>query len=106
MTTRGKTTGKSERLSVLNNAEQEALYGLPDFDDAQQLEFLTMDESELALACSRRGLHAQIYCILQIAYFKAKHLFFRFGWKDVKDDCDFILRRYFGGASLPDEFPT
>ncbi|WP_206663346.1 hypothetical protein, partial [Escherichia coli] len=40
------------------------------------------------------------------AYFKAKHLFFRFGWKDVKDDCDFILRRYFGGASLPDEFPT
>ncbi|MEK0081512.1 hypothetical protein ACE19A_25940, partial [Escherichia coli] len=37
------------------------------------------------------------------AYFKAKHLFFRFGWKDVKDDCDFILRRYFGGASLPDE---
>lgn len=27
MTTRGKTTGKSERLSVLNNAEQEALYG-------------------------------------------------------------------------------
>lgn len=65
-----------------------------------------MDESELALACSRRGPHAQIYCILQIAYFKAKHLFFRFGWKDVKDDCDFILRRYFGGAYLPDEFPT
>lgn len=82
------------------------MYGLPDFDDAQQLEFLTMDESELALACSRRGPHAQIYCILQIAYFKAKHLFFRFGWKDVKDDCDFILRRYFGGAYLPDEFPT
>lgn len=32
------TTGKSERLAVLNNAEQEALYGLPDFDDAQRLE--------------------------------------------------------------------
>ncbi len=61
MTTRGKATGKSERLAVLNNAEQEAL-----------------DESELALACSRQGLPAQIYCILQIAYFKAKHQFFRF----------------------------
>lgn len=106
MTTRGKATGKSERLAVLNNAEQEALYGLPDFDDAQRLEFLALDESELALACSRRGFHAQIYCILQIAYFKAKHLFFRFGWKDVKDDCDFILRRYFHGESLPDLFPT
>ncbi len=87
MTTRGKATGKSERLAVLNNAEQEALYGLPDFDDAQRLEYLALDESELALACSRQGLHAQIYCILQIAYFKAKHLFFRFGWSDVRHCC-------------------
>lgn len=91
MTTHGKAAGKSERLAVLNNAEQEALYGLPDFDDAQRLEFLALDESELALACSRQGLPAQIYCILQIAYFKAKHLFFRFGWSDVKDDCDFVV---------------
>lgn len=106
MTTRGKATGKSERLAVLNNAEQEALYGLPDFDDAQRLEYLALDESELALACSRQGLHAQIYCILQIAYFKAKHLFFRFGWSDVKDDCNFIRSRYFHGEPLPDQSPT
>jgi TnpA family transposase len=106
MTTRGKTAGKSDRLAVLNNAEQEALYGLPDFDDAQRLEFLALDESELALACSRQGLHAQIYCILQIAYFKAKHLFFRFGLSDVKDDCDFILSHYFHGESLSDQSPT
>lgn len=106
MTTRDKATGKSERLAVLNNAEQEALYGLPDFDDAQRLEFLALDESELTLACSRQGLHAQIYCILQIAYFKAKHLFFRFGWDDVKDDCNFVLSRYFHEESLPDKLPS
>ena len=29
---------KSERLAVLSDAEQEALYGLPDFDDGQRLE--------------------------------------------------------------------
>lgn len=105
MATRDKATGKSERLTVLNSAEQEALYGLPDFDDAQRLEFLALDESELALACSRRGLHAQIYCIIQIAYFKAKHLFFHFGWDDVQDDCSFVLSRYFPGESLPDKLP-
>lgn len=55
---------KSERLSVLSNAEQEALYGLPDFDDAQRLEYLALTETELALASSRPGLHAQIYCVL------------------------------------------
>jgi hypothetical protein len=32
MTTRDQATGKSERLAVLNSAEQEALC-LPDFDD-------------------------------------------------------------------------
>lgn len=31
-------TTKSERSTVLSDAEQEALYGLPDFDDAQRLE--------------------------------------------------------------------
>lgn len=43
MTTRGKAIGKSERLAVLNSAEQQALYDLPDFDDALPLEFLALD---------------------------------------------------------------
>nr|AVX51263.1 hypothetical protein [Escherichia coli]UWX37821.1 Mobile element protein [Klebsiella pneumoniae] len=46
---------KNKLLSILSDAEQEALYGLPDFDDAQRLEFLALNEYELALACSRRG---------------------------------------------------
>ena len=54
---------KNKLLSILSVAEQEALYGLPDFDDAQRLEFLALNESELALACSRRGFinHAGQY---------------------------------------------
>lgn len=101
----GKTHGKSERLAVLSHAEQEAVYGIPDFDDVQRLEFLTLDESELALACSRPGLHAQIYCIIQIAYFKAKHMFFRIEWDDITDDSYFILSRYFPGEAFPDRLP-
>ena len=97
---------KNKLLSILSDAEQEALYGIPDFDDAQRLEFLALDESELELVNNRKGLHAQLFCILQIAYFKAKHLFFRFGWSDVKDDSNFILSRYFHGESLPDQSPT
>ncbi|MFV2156856.1 hypothetical protein [Escherichia coli] len=33
---------KNKLLSILSDAEQEALYGLPDFDDAQRLEFLAL----------------------------------------------------------------
>ncbi|SOO27218.1 transposase [Xanthomonas phaseoli pv. phaseoli] len=91
---------KSERLTVLSDAEQEALYGLPDFDDAQRLEYLALTESEMALASCRPGLHAQVYCVLQIGYFKAKHAFFRFDWTEVEDDCAFVLSRYFHGEAF------
>ncbi|EDU9115882.1 DUF4158 domain-containing protein, partial [Salmonella enterica subsp. enterica serovar Cotham] len=91
---------KSERLTVLSDAEQEALYGLPDFDDAQRLEYLALAENELALASSRPSIHAQVYCILQIGYFKAKNDFFRFYWRDVEDDCAFVLSRYFQGEAF------
>lgn len=91
---------KNKLLSVLSDAEQEALYGLPDFDDGQRLEFLSLSETELALASSRPGLHAQVYCVLQIGYFKAKHAFFRFDWSEVEDDCAFVLSRYFHGEAF------
>ncbi len=91
---------QSERLAVLSQAEQEALYGLPDFDDGQRLEFLSLSEAELALASSRHGLHAQVYCVLQIGYFKAKHAFFRFDWNEVEDDYAFVLSRYFHCETL------
>ena len=91
---------KNKLLSVLSDAEQEALYGLPDFDDGQRLEFLSLSETELALASSRPGLPAQVYCLLQIGYFKAKHAFFRFDWNEVEDDCAFVLSRYFHGDAF------
>ena len=92
--------GKSERLSVLSDAEQEALYGLPDFDEGQQLEYLSLTEAELALAMSRPGLQTRVYCILHIGYFKAKQTFFRCQWGDIEEDIAFILSRYFHGEIL------
>jgi hypothetical protein len=88
---------KNERLAVLSPAEQDALYGLPDFDDAQRLDYLGLSGPQLALASSRPDLHNQVWCILQIGYFKAKQTFFRFAWEDVTDDLDFVLSRYYPG---------
>lgn len=93
-------TIKNKLLNVLSDAEQEALYGLPEFDDAQRLEYLALTETEFAFASSRPGLDAQLHCILQIGYFKAKHAFFRFDWSDVDDDCAFMLSRYFHGEAF------
>ncbi len=90
-------TANSKRLSVLSDAEHEALYGVPDFDDRQQLDFFSLSQAELALATSRSSAPTQVYCILQIGYFKAKQTFFRFDWAEVEEDVAFVLSRYFHG---------
>jgi Transposase and inactivated derivatives, TnpA family len=97
---------KNKLLTVLSDAEQEAIYGLPDFDDAQRLEYLALSETELALATSRPGLDTKVYCVLQIGYFKAKHAFFRFDWNEVEDDCAFVLSRYFQGEPFAQKVIT
>ncbi len=92
---RSTMKSRNKLLSILSAAEHEALYGLPDFDDAQRLDYLALTESELAFANSRPSLHAQVHCVLQIGYFKAKQAFFRFSWNEVDDDTAFVLSRYF-----------
>lgn len=91
---------KSERLNILSGQEQFALYGLPDFDDSQRMEYLIFTEQEMALAFAQRSVHAQVHCALQIGYFKAKQAFFQFSWDEVKDDCAFILTRYFNDLAF------
>jgi hypothetical protein len=49
-----------KRLNVLSQAEQFALYGLPDFDDSQRMEYFVFTEQELALALGRATIHAQL----------------------------------------------
>ena len=73
----------------------------PDFDDFQRLEFFAMTDAERDLALQRSGLLAQIYCLLQTGYFKAKQAFFRFSLNDVSpEDIAFLLQRYFPGQEL------
>lgn len=69
-------TGK-EHLTILSEAEQSALYDLPEYDNEQRLEYLNLTQEEFQIALSRNGLSNQVYCILQIAYFKAVKMFFR-----------------------------
>ncbi len=89
----------NERLTILSEAEQAALYELPDFDEEQRFEYLTFTDEEKALVLSRPHLSAKIYCMLQIGYFKAKKLFFSFRWDEAEEDVKFILQQYFQGQT-------
>ncbi|PLY42151.1 Tn3 family transposase [Janthinobacterium sp. ROICE36] len=92
---------RNERLTILSEAEKTALYGIPNFDDFQRITFFAMTDAERALALGRKSVLAQVYCLLQIGYFKAKQAFFQFSLDDVlPEDVDFLLQRYFPGQTL------
>lgn len=91
----------NRRLTILTEAEKTALYDLPVFDDFQRLEFFAVTDAERSLALQRRGILKQVYCLLQIGYFKAKQAFFQFTLEEVQpEDVTFILQRYFPGQTL------
>lgn len=90
----------NKRLSVLSDLEEFAFYGFPDFNDEQRSIYFTFEEQEWALISTCPSLHAQVYCALQVGYFKAKNLFFPLP-KIPQDDIHFILLRYFEGQTLP-----
>lgn len=89
----------NERLTILSEAEQAALYEIPDFDDVQRLNYINLTSDEQALMRGRANLAAQVHCAIQIGYFKAKHLFFSFDWDEaeVQDDINFVMQEYFQG---------
>jgi len=87
----------NERLTILSEAEQAALYELPNFDNEQRLNYLNLTPEEQALMRSRSDLSSQIHCALQIGYFRAVHFFFRFEWEDVTENVAFVLEQYFPG---------
>lgn len=87
----------NERLTILSEAEQAALYELPNFDDEQRLNYLNLTPEEQVLMRSRSDLSSQIHCALQIGYFKAVHFFFRFEWEEATEDVAFVLEQYFPG---------
>ena len=97
----GTRGDRNERLTILSEAEKLALYGLPNFDDFQRVEFFAMAEDVRSFALGRKSLLAQMYCLLQIGYFKAKQAFFQFSLDEVSpEDVEFLLSRYFPGQVL------
>lgn len=90
-----------KNLTILTEAERQALYGLPDFNDFQRAEYFAFNAEERQVAQCRTSVPEQLLCMLQLGYFKAKQAFFTFSFAEVPQaDIDFLLRRYFPAKSF------
>lgn len=88
-------TTYSGHLQILDTEEIEDLYSIPDFDPEDRITFFTLSPDEYALMKTYRGVSSQVFFILQLGYFKAKHQFFLFTFEQQAADTAFVLKKYF-----------
>src|SRR5262245_52449423 len=89
-----------KRLQILDADEIEALYGRPRFTPDDRIQYFTLTQPERDAHACLRSLPSQLYFMLQLAYFKAKQLFFTFTFAEVADDPHYLLAQQ--GLATPD----
>ena len=96
----------SKRLQILGDDEIEDLYGLPHFTPEEQAEYFALSPQDIAAIKPLHGLKSQIYAILQLGYFRARHRFFIFPFSAVSADVQYIQAQYFPTFELTDYEPA
>jgi len=84
-----------KRLRILSDDEIDAIYGIPCFTHEERIEYFSLSPSEKAALDQLRSIKSRIYFILQLGYFKARHMFFAFNIREVYEDAKYIQEQYF-----------
>ena len=83
------------RLQILGLDEVEAIYQRPNFTPEEREAYFSFTPEELATAKQFHSIKSRIYFLLQLGYFKARHLFFVFSIREVFADARYIVSTYF-----------
>jgi TnpA family transposase len=100
----------NQRLQILTDQVIAAIYDRPRFNDAERRHYFSLTEVELSAVKLKlfngRDASSKLYFILQLGYFKAKHMFFRLQYNEVENDFKFILNTYMPNDFIPKNLPT
>ena len=87
---------KSKRINVFPETERKELYEIPNFSDEEREEYFTFTQEELSVIIGNNDINRNIFCALQIGYFKITKSFPAKNAKDLsKKDIEYIKNRYF-----------
>src|ERR1044071_4481528 len=95
-----QSDNEQKRLRILGNDEIEALYGRPHFLSEERIEYFALSPLEKAALEQFKSVKPKIFFILQLGYFKARHLFFIFGLSEVEEDVNYIRAEYFSDFAM------
>jgi len=93
---------EQKRLRILGEDELESIYGRPRFTYEDRCDYFSLSQSEKDLLEVLRSTKSRAYFILQLGYFKAKHLFFIFDLHEVEEDLHYVLKQYFYNTEIVD----
>jgi len=97
-----KNTTTQQRLRILSDDEIEDLFGIPSFTQEERIEYFSLSSIEIAMLERLHFIKSKVCFILQLAYFKARHMFFIFRLVEVQQDAKYVVDRYFPDFSLVD----
>jgi uncharacterized protein DUF4158 len=93
------------RLKILTADDIDALYGRPTFTPDERMAYFTLSQPEQEALQAFRAVKAQVSFILQLGYFKAKHVFVPCDLTETHEDLTYILASYFPTTPLEDRRP-
>ena len=92
---------KQQKLTILSDSEIQDLYGLPIFTEEEKLWYFSLNTQEWQILELLKNTGTKVYFILQLGYFKARSMFFRFNFQEVAEDLRFIMQQYFPRQKFP-----
>ncbi len=87
------------RINLLSDAEIDALYAFPEFNEVEQSLYFEFTTQEINLAKQYRTLKVQVCFMRSLGYFKAKQQFFVFDLDSL--DTQYVLQKYFAKKESP-----
>jgi len=100
----------NQRLQILTDQEIAAIYARPLFKNTERTHYFSLSEAELNAVKLKlfngKETSSKLYFVLQLGYFKTKHLFFRCQYNEVENDVKFILNTYMPNDFIPKNIPT
>ena len=91
-----------KRLRILSDEAIEAMYGRPRFTEEDREQYFSLSPQEKAALEEFHSLKSRICFLLQLGYFKARHLFFPFDSRIMEEDVRYLRKKYFPRFHLKD----
>ncbi len=98
-------TMANTKSTLLTNEELRVLYSPPTFSERERTEFFTFTNAELKTLKSFERVEYAVYFAISLAFFKLKYTLVNFRYRDVTEERQHVMKRYFPGKPTPRKFP-